>query len=182
MNNVIYVRGYSKNITQPSFTGLVVEKILKDDFNLIQVDIDYHNVNDIKEKVEFILYNVMNFNTSIIGHSLGGFISMYIESRTNVNSVLLNPSTNPTEGDLINVLPDDVKELLLEYRNEIISNLDTTEFRYKLAILGMKDKNVNPNEFINKFQFFTNNTILTQDGHRFNTLDDYSDLIIRSLY
>ncbi len=177
---VIFIRGYIRSDKESTTFKNLREELLSLKYDLKLIEIDYNDVNDINKKIEQTLKLVRLGYSHVIGHSLGGFIAMYIAAKAGINSILLNPSTKPYSGEISKLFNEDVKNKLSKLGLYIDNNLDPFTNYLNLAILGKNDKLVDYNIYLDKYFKYTNNILLTHDEHSIN-ISEVIPLIVSRL-
>jgi len=177
---VIFIRGYIRSDKESTTFKNLREELLSLKYDLKLIEIDYNDVNDINKKIEQTLKLVRLGYSHIIGHSLGGFIAMYIAAKAGINSILINPSTQPYSGEISKLFNEDVKNKLSKLGLYIDNNLDPFTNYLNLAILGKNDKVVDYNIYLDKYFKYTNNILLTHDEHSIN-ISEVIPLIVSRL-
>lgn len=89
---ILYVYGYGSN-PKESFTMKELSKVINNlGYNLVSIEYDQNNPNNgLKTLEKYIRDNKIKY---VIGHSLGGFITMCIDE--NVKKIVINPCMKPS--------------------------------------------------------------------------------------
>lgn len=192
---VIYIRGYQHVSGSNSNEDNVISTcetirsiVATKGYELIVVEIDYNNLDDIKAKIEFILSVDKSNIDAIIGNSLGGLIAAYIRTLWTVKTILINPQVLPLtsrsirEIDRINVISF-LETLAIVVRTERLKiAIDTKYYKFPpfdLVLLGAKDDITPFHGYFDDYYKVTSKTIIDgTQGHRFNNLNEYTNLIL----
>lgn len=150
MNKVLYIYGYGSS-PDDSSTMKVMKKIMCDlGYELFSIEYDQENPDLALDKFEnYILKNDIKY---VIGHSLGGFITLCLDS--NVKKLVINPTLKP-HLDLPNI--GDLSEEAIydyEYLEHWLRSGDDTPwvncFDEVMGLFGDKDELFNYYESFKK--------------------------------
>lgn len=140
MKKILYIYGYGSN-PKDSSTMKVVKKIVEElGFNLISIEYnqEYPDIG-INMLDKYIKDNNIKY---VIGHSLGGFITLCLDS--NVKKIVINPCLEPSK--ILPKISTFSKDVILRYKSleKYLKGADDTPWVFQLedimGLFGDKDE------------------------------------------
>lgn len=172
--NVMYVHGLNSNGN--STTGKLIEKVLKEQFSDIEINVFHpdfpkYGPDAIKTLKQEIRKNKINI---VIGTSLGGFVALNAEGPFRI---VVNPALHPSRTLLELGESDGIANSYADIENKLYSNIDLEMKASTIGWFADNDKVVrNGKEFEKKYG-------KKRDFHGEHRMDErvIRDIIVRSV-